>query len=363
MKKTAHIALVTAAALVYAAALIYYSDEVLESAVNSVRVCLVTIIPSLYAFMVISGFIISSGIYRYISRPFGAIARYIFRIPADFFSIFLLSSAAGYPVGAKLTSDLYLSGRSDRETAERMLGFCYMGGPAFFCGVAGGKIYSSTRTGIFIFICILISNIITGFILGLKHKVPPKARAEATAPDISLCKLTESISSGGASILKICGAIVFFSSLTAILEASGLIMYPAAALSKISGVSYDDCLCIIKAILEISNIGGLSPDISLLPTVTALLSFGGLCVIFQTQGIIGNKLSTNIFYLGRIISIFLSYFCCKIFINIFSEENVVQTNLTYSVGYSQISPIPSVFLLIMTILLLSNNYIAKSKKI
>ena len=124
MKKTAHIALVTAAALVYAAALIYYSDEVLESAVNSVRVCLVTIIPSLYAFMVISGFIISSGIYRYISRPFGAIARYIFRIPADFFSIFLLSSAAGYPVGAKLTSDLYLSGSSDRETAERMLGFC-----------------------------------------------------------------------------------------------------------------------------------------------------------------------------------------------------------------------------------------------
>ena len=353
--------IITLAALAYAAALVFYSDAVLKGAAESVRVCLVTIIPSLYAFMVVSGFIISTGIYRYISRPFGAAARYIFRIPADFFSVFLLSCAAGYPVGAKLTADLYASGRTDKATAERMLGFCYMGGPAFFCGVAGGRIYSSTRVGIYIFICILISNIITGFILGLGHKIPPKTSADSAPPHISLAKLTDSITSGGAAILKICGAIVFFSSLTAILEASGLIMYPAEALSRISGVSRGDCLCIIKAILEISNIGALSPDISLLPIVTALLSFGGLCVIFQTEGIIGGRLSTNIFYLGRIISMFLSYFCCKIFINVVHMDNVIQTNLTYPVGYRQISPIPSVFLLIMTILLLSNNYIVKAK--
>ncbi len=349
--------------LVYTFALIYYSKEISAGIVNSVRICLTSILPSLYAFMVISGFIVSSDFYKLLGRPFGMIARYVFRIPEELFPIFLLSSAAGYPMGAKLLTDLYRQNKIERALAERMLGYCYMGGPAFFCGVAGTGIYGSVKIGMVIFLCVFISNVLTGFLAGLKNPFPAESRLRKTDVHFTLRDFIESINSGGVGIIKICAAIVFFASVTAILESSGILTGIAAAVHRISGINQSDCLTIIKSILEISNISSLSPDAVLLPTAAALLSFGGVCVIIQTEGIIAGELSTNIFYLYRIISVIISYFCCKIVIYSLDINEFIQVNSEIQIGYRQNSPIPSIFLLIMTILLLSNNYIVKSKKI
>ena len=348
---------------IFAASAIYYSKAVSESIINAITVCINVIIPSLYTFMVLSGFIISSGIYKLLSRPFGSIARYIFRIPPQYFSVFLLSSIAGYPIGATLIKELYKNKEIDKNTAERMLGYCYLGGPAFFCGTAGIGIYSSVKIGLMIFTCILISNIITAFILGLKYPIPENCKSKKINIDLSFAKFTESIASGGIGILKICGAILFFAAISAIASSCGIISALSDLLSKISGISYADCEAIVKSILEISSIIKISDDIFLLPIITSLLSFGGICVIFQTEGVIAGGLSTNNFYLGRIISIISSYFFCNIFIYLINVDNIIQTVSQYKLGVRQISPIPSVFLLIMTILLLSNNYIAKSLKL
>lgn len=361
MKKVLNI-FIGIAAIVYLAALICYSKAVTESVVKAIKTCLTTIIPSLYAFMVVSGFVVSSNLYKALSKPFDIVSRYIFRIPTEYFSVFILSSAAGYPIGAKLITDLYRQNKIDVSTAEKMLGYCYLGGPAFFCGVAGSAIYSSIKAGLLIFLCIFISNFILGAALGLKNKVPQKEKEAKISFDMSVHTFIDSIYSGGAGILKICGAIIFFASITAVLEETGAIAFAANRLSRLAGVSYSDCICIIRSILEISNISGISHDVELMPIVTSLLSFGGLCVIMQVEGIIQNNLSTNIYYLCRIMSIFISYICCKIIIYVFRIDETLQISSSFTVGYRHISPIPSLFLLIMTILLLSNNYIAKNKK-
>lgn len=348
--------------IAYAAALLYFNKTVSEGVIGSVKVCINVIIPSLFPFMVASGIIVSSDLYYKMSAPFSLVSRYVFRIRADLFSVFLISSVGGYPVGAKLLTNLYESGKIDRLTAEKMLGFCYMGGPAFFIGAAGMKIYDSTSAGMIIFASILISNTAAMFLCGLRSPVPPK-ETQKKQLNFTLDGFISSINSGGSGIAKICAAILFFASALAVLEASGILDLCVGLISKLTHISPNVCKVFLRSMLEISNISALPSDISFMPIVTALLSFGGLCVIIQVEGIIGGKLSTDNFLISRIVTMILSYFCCKILILVFDISNYTQVSSVNGELVHQNSPIPSLFLLIMTILLLSKNFIEKNKKI
>jgi hypothetical protein len=343
---------VGALVLVYAVMLIYFSKEVSDAAVKAIAVCIRTIIPSLFAFMVISEFIVTSGLYSVISKPFSFAAKHIFHIKPELFSIFLISSVAGYPVGAKMLTKLYTEELTDEKTASEMLGICYMGGPAFFCGTAGIAVYSDVKIGLMLFLCVFLANLTVALLSGLKREVPAtNGNGSTPALHFSLTDFVGSINSGGAALLKICAAIIFFSTFTAIADRTGIIAAVSSVLSGISGLSESDCTAILKSILEIS-----------MPVIAALLSFGGLCVILQTEGIIESKISTNNFYLCRIIAMILSYLYCKILIHMMNITEIVQTSTQTAEAFSQNSPIPSLFLLIMTILLLSKNFIAKSEK-
>ena len=354
--------IIAAAVIAYSAALLYFNKSVSEGVIASIKVCVNVIIPSLFPFMIASGIIISSGLYYKLSLPFSPISRYVFHLRADLFSIFLISSVGGYPVGAKLLINLYESGNIDKNTAEKMLGFCYMGGPAFFIGAAGMKIYNSTSVGMIIFASIFFANLTAMFLFGLRSPKPPKD-THGRRLIFTLNDFLSSINSGGIGIAKICAAIVFFASLLAVLDASGIIDFFSRIISLITNISPEICRILLRSMLEISNISALPSDTSFLPIVTALLSFGGLCVIFQVEGIIENKLSTYNFLICRIVTMILSYFYCKILIIAFDISNYIQVSALNGEVVRQNSPIPSLFLLIMTILLLSKNFIEKNKKI
>lgn len=347
--------------LLYGFCLIYYAKDIGTYVVNSVQTCVNVIIPSLYCFIVLLGVIVSSGLYRVIGIAFSAVSRYIFRLREDLFPVFLISSAAGYPVGAKMISELYECGKIDNKEAERLLGFCYMGGPAFFCGTVGIKLYSSVRVGMIIFFCVFISNIIAAIISGLGKPVPPRDNSSVSV-SFTLNGLIDSVAKGGRSIFLICTMIIFFSSFTAILDASGVLPSVARILSDISGVAPNDSAVIIKSVLDISNISSLTPmKYELLPICASLLSLGGLCVVTQVKSIIDKRILTNYFYLGRLLTFILTYFLCKIYIILVGLSNFMQVFATIELGVRQSSPMPSLFLLIMTILLLSNNLCSKIK--
>ncbi len=354
--------IIAAAVIAYSAALLYFNKAVSESVISSIKVCVNVIIPSLFPFMTASGIIISSGLYYKLSIPFSPLSRHVFHLRADLFSIFLISSVGGYPIGAKLLTNLYESGNIDKETTEKMLGFCYMGGPAFFIGAAGMKIYQSTAVGMIIFASIFTANMIAMLLFGLRSPLPRK-NTLGRRLNFTLDGFLSSIDSGGIGIAKICAAIIFFASLLAVLEASGIIALLSQIISSLTNISPEVCRTFLRSMLEISNISAVPPDISFLPIVTALLSFGGFCVILQVEGIIGGRLSTHNFLLSRIITMILSYFCCKILILTFNISNYIQVSALNGETIQQHSPIPSLFLLIMTILLLSKNFIEKNKKI
>lgn len=346
----------------YLILLIFFSKDVGKAVFNSVNVCIEVIIPSLYAFMVVSGFIVSSNLYAVLSKPFGFIARYVFRIPPEYFSVFLIGSIGGYPVGARLISDMYNEKKIDVETAEQMLSYCYLAGPAFICSIAGVKLFSSVKAGIIIFSSIVLSNFVIAFLSGLKRHIPVKTQNKVKLK-FNFENIIKSIYDGAKGIFSICTVIVFFSSIIAVLEKFNIINYAARKIFEYSDLNYDDSIALVKSIVEISNISAFTPNnFKIMPLVASLLSFGGICVLIQIKGFVPCGLSEKHFYFARIISIFFSYFFCKLFIELFDIKYVCA--MTYSqIEYSQSSPIPTVFLLIMTILLLSNISIEKTKKV
>ena len=224
--------MIGALAVLYAFFLIVFVKDVSAAVLNSVRVCLEVMIPSLYAFIVISGFIVSSGLYAVLSKPFGLIARYVFRIPQEYFSVFLIGSVGGYPIGVRLLSDMVKENKMDKDTASHMLAYCYLAGPAFICGIAGVRLFSDARIGMLIFGAIISANIIVAFFTGLSRPVPPKSSVKVKM-DMSFDCLLRSISSGAAGMFSICGIIVFFSSIICILDKLNIIRWIAVIVEKI----------------------------------------------------------------------------------------------------------------------------------
>ena len=348
--------------VLYMVLLIVFVRDIGDAVSGSLKVCLEVIIPSLYAFMIASGFVVSSNLYIVLSKPFGSISRYIFRIPPEYFSIFLIGSIGGYPVGAKLLSELYAEGKISKDTAEQMLSYCYLAGPAFICSIAGVRLFSSVKAGMIIFAAIISANMIIAVINGFGRPIPQRQAVTAKL-GLSSENLIRSVSDGAKGMFSICAIIVFFSTIICILEKSGILTFISRGLANITGMKYSDASAAVRSVIEISNISSLScGDYRLIPLTASLLSFGGLCVLMQVNGFLQGKLSSKRFYFFRILATIISYLLCKLYVEVF-DPNFIPTVAPAGTAVRQNSPIPTLFLLIMTILLLSNISIEKKKKV
>ncbi|MDE6763537.1 MAG: hypothetical protein K2J73_07645 [Oscillospiraceae bacterium] len=348
--------------VLYMVLLIVFVRDIGEAVSNSLKVCFEVIIPSLYAFMIASGFVVSSNLYIVLSKPFGFVSRYIFRIPPEYFSVFLIGSIGGYPVGAKLMSELYGEGKIDKDTAEQMLSYCYLAGPAFICSIAGVRLFSSVKVGMIIFAAIISANLLMAVISGFGRPIPKK-RVITAKLGLSSENLIRSVSNGAKGMFSICAVIVFFSTIICILEKSGVLTFISRSLADVTGMKYSDASAAVRSIIEISNISSLSHgNYRLIPLTASLLSFGGLCVLMQVNGFLQGKLSAKRFYFFRILATIISYLLCKLYVEVF-DPNFVPTIAPAGAAVRQNSPIPTLFLLIMTNLLLSNISIEKKKKV
>ena len=315
-----------------------FSEKISSGIINSIERCLKIVIPSLFAFMVISSIVVKSGLHRYFSRPFRFISRHILHINENLFSVFLMSFTGGYPIGAKNLVELYDNSEISKKEAERMISFCYMPSPAFILGISNPLLYSSKKAGIIIYLSITISTIlfavISGFFTKNKHSGKSGYKIKISSETI-----ISSVELSAISLFKICIMIIFSSVIIVFIE----ILFSEISIDK-------NLLVIINSLIEITALTELEKDIfGLLPIITALFSFGGLSVIMQIKTIIGNRFSLKYFFISRIVIAFLSTIIVRIavkFISITASKNAVY------MGSREISVFPSVILIIMIIYLL-----------
>ncbi len=343
------------AVILLTAAAVYYcivSPEVIGKAVSdSVDRCLCVIIPSMFIFMCITCFITKSGIHTFLGIPFKFISEKFFRIPKEGFAVFLLSMISGYPAGIKLVSENFSDGNLTDKQADAMNCFCCCAGPAFITGMAGAYLYPDSNAGLLLFLSVLCGNIATAF--ALSRTLPEIVKTKHVNLALKRNCFIPSVKSASSAMLQMCIMIVAFGGLCAILKLSGIINVISYYTASIFNLPQATTESIILSFLEISNIVTLPPmTLYIFPVAAFLISFGGICVHLQISAIAEHNFSLKRFFTARIFSASVSSITAVFLMRFLNAD--ISCNVTYTVvSESNYSPLPSLLLLIMIVMLIS----------
>ena len=324
--------------LTFGLLLVVKSSEVSQEIVTAVNRCLFVIIPSLFSFMVFSDLVLRAECYKIISKPFAFISKYIFKMDSNLFFVFILGNICGYPIGFKLLNNLYSQGKISKFTAEQMSCYCYASGPSFVVGLVGVTMFSSATIGFVIFFANFLTNCVIAIVLNHAVEMP---KIKDVSPIKAKVSIVDSVQSASKSMLMICSMILLFASIIGILK--GLNIFKL--------IKFD-----ILPLLEITNVVDICVSTDIIPIISAFISFGGVCILFQLKSLsMGVPLKYLI--LSRIPAVFLSAAFTRIITAIFNinyQANTVQTYISgKTIGFTDAkSCLPAILMVIMMLILI-----------
>ncbi len=258
------------------AGLMIRKESVSISVISAIRSCGSGLIPTLFPFIVISD--IFSKLMDGGKSPLAL--------------SFLTGNVCGFPLGAKMLSDIYASGAVTESEYHRFLPLCSNPGLIFTVAWTGMTLWNNYILGCVLYILTIASAVITFLILSANKTQTSSpetrdfpandAKASSQRTDFSAVEIfTSAVSNGTINMLKICGFVIFFSVLKTLL--SDALQY----------LCFPDLLCaFLCSLLEIS--GGeiyLAENAAEIPKLYLSLtffahSFGGLCILAQVNSVI-----------------------------------------------------------------------------
>lgn len=247
------------------------------------------LIPSLFPFMVLSAFVVHSGIADYVGRLLLPASKKILNVNGEVASVILLGMTGGFPVGAKGVATLYNQNKINLKTAQQLTMFLVGAGPGFIVVVVGKSLYNSMEVGVVIWLCQLITQIILGIFACRGLEYTPATKREKTRLSISN-SLVYATDSGINSIMAMCGLVVVFSCVFGFLEDLNVIDFLTITLRKL-GLPQGISNSVFNVAWEVTGGCNACCDNACPVWLTAFgLGWGGLCVHFQIYSI-GNNLN------------------------------------------------------------------------
>ena len=286
--------------LALAVLILVFSYETSQSVIRSIDVCITSVIPSMFALMVLSSHLISSGMYKLLFSPLLFVLRKIIKTDDCTLSVFLLSLIGGYPVGLKLLSEINTYNKNYYEISSKAATFCYCVSPSFAIIMLGIGVFGNAAAGVLIY----ASNVLACFTAAVFV-----TRTNRMTADTELRKEPEGIisavNSTVSSLTVICAVIVCFNivltCIRCVLSVFGIPLAPEAA-----------------GIAEITNLLNMrAVSVSSIPFVSAVSSFGGVCVLVQCAAIAKNRTALSKFLAARIPCALLSAAISYILLNFF----------------------------------------------
>lgn len=280
-----------------------------ESVKKSLTVCAAGLIPSLFPFIVLVGIINRSGLSLYISSLIGRPIGKLLGIRKEAVYALLLGFVGGFPIGAICVRELYESGALPKKEAEELIGAANNASPAFCIATLGIAMYNNAGFGIRLYLCQLTAALILCCICRKKLESDTLTKITHTAPPLSDI-LTESVTQGGLTMLKICSFAVFFA----------VIGDAACRVSVYTAGEYSAALC--AAFFELTLAGQRLCAYSG-ATSAAICAFAvgwsGLSVHMQTASVLsGSGLSMNHYFKRKLAQGLLS---------------ALLMGITYSIGF------------------------------
>ena len=276
-------------------------------------------IPSLFPFMVLSGFLLRSGLSIQISSLLYPVFGRIFRLSPDCIYIIVMGFLCGFPMGANVVAESLSLNRISRREADLLLAFCNNIGPVYFISFAFAAcpILSLGTTISIMYGIPLIYGLILRY---TRYRDIPYTKA-LLKPNLRqiynnnnpqnksynyLDAFQESLQKSITSIVTLGGYMIIFNVLQ-------LPLYNSFYKTP------EKILCIIKGLIEInSGISAIASFPDLYAIVYALfLPFCGLCCFFQTYAMIKDTpLSLSKYLIYKILQTLITLFLYIVLLNV-----------------------------------------------
>lgn len=269
-------------------ALILDGQTALAGARTGIGLCLQTVIPALFPFIVLSSLLM--GCSFPVLRPLGRLCR----IPEGAEGLLIPAFLGGYPVGAQSVAGAWQVGSLNKEEAERLLAFCNNAGPSFIFGLVA-SLFPSPWMAWALWAIHLTSAILTARVM------PGRAKQTVSAVPAQNMGVSEALLRGVRVMGVICGWVVLMRVVIAFLQRWVFFIMPVEAQVLLTGL-----LELTNGCLELRNIQGVPLRFT---TCACLLAAGGLCVSMQTASVT-RGLSLKYYYRGKALQMLFSLLLC-----------------------------------------------------
>ncbi|WP_079912688.1 sporulation integral membrane protein YlbJ [Paenibacillus sp. 32352] len=149
MKKYGSITLISLMMLSLMCLMLLFPSEVFRASIKGVAIWWDVLFPALFPFFVIAEMMLGVGIVHFFGTLLDPLMRPVFRIPGIGGFVVAMGFAAGYPIGARLTSQLWDQKLVNREEGERLVSFTTSSDPIFLIGaVSIGFFHDAGLAGI-----------------------------------------------------------------------------------------------------------------------------------------------------------------------------------------------------------------------
>ncbi|CEQ27894.1 sporulation integral membrane protein YlbJ [Paraclostridium sordellii] len=300
--------------------IILFPSDSINAAKNGYKIWTDTLIPSLLPFIIAANLIVKLKFIDIIGLIINPITRKLFNVSGKSSLVFAISTVSGYPVGAKLASELRQNNEISKFEAQRLVSFCSTSGPLFIVGAVSVGMFNNPPLGYLILICHYLSALTVGFLFknyGRETIICDKKNFNFEVNKIISKRRNENkgffvlfgdaVFSGVNTILMVGGFVIVFSVVFKILSIFNIIELFSYILHiplSLLGFSRELCNAFISGLFEItigcSQVSSVlnSPEILRASLCSFLIAFSGLSILAQCCSFLAQtdiKTSTYIF--------------------------------------------------------------------
>ncbi|MEG1953359.1 MAG: hypothetical protein RR115_03885 [Hydrogenoanaerobacterium sp.] len=343
-----------------AVTLLAFSQAVSIGVRNGLSLCGEIIIPSLFPFMILFGFLSQSRASLIFAKLLSPVTK-LLNLPANAAAPLLGGIIGGYPVGARNLAVMVREHRLSSDNASRMLCFCVNAGPPFLLCAVGSEMLFSRPLGTLLLTSQILSSMVIGLVIGV---FTSKAKQNLTEPlqntfrPYSFC-LVQAVKDAASGIFTICAFVVTFQALSALVAKSGIAELFAVKLAELyPNIGAELINGIILGILEVTaGCKALSKcGFAGIICIAGLISFSGISVIFQILASVhGSDIKIGAFIASRFIHCGLTVTFFMILLKIFPQSCAAALSLTTPIKTQASSVSGSVSLMLMCAVFLFGN--------
>ena len=296
--------------------------------ISGLKLFFFNVLPGLFPFMLLTKLITELKVIFKFCQKLDKFSYKIFGTPGISIYTFFMSILSGYPIGAKIISDLYEKRQIDEFEAKKMSIFCTTSGPIFIIGTVGVTMFKNYKFGVILY----FSHILSSFILGIIYNYLTKKKHNQSSTSVMIKKpflidkneniISKCINETINSLFVVGAYITIFYLLGEIIESLGLfnilnniILKPF----KLFNLNQTHSSGFIYGLLEVTRgakILSQSATPSSLILATGIISFSGLSIIMQSMAFLNKaKIKAHNFIISKCVHcVFSMILCYLIFI-------------------------------------------------